>query len=592
MHSTDTTFNPVPRLLASGVLILLWTAFFIVVLFPRFGWGSFWTHWEAFDTPAYHRFLSEQWSPMVGILLCYLSPLVLMLWLFAKAIPVRTQRFKVLRGLVYVRDTHDALASARYFTKTTNNTRGAWIHPALCLPSLEKGVLLCGARGSGKTQVMLQLLMPLLKHPPAQRRERRIVLFDEPGDYTELLPTEDFILLAPWHAQGVWWDLAADLTTLSQARLFAAQFIAPAGGGENPMWAKGARQVLVGILNYLIQRDEPIRFTRLLELFTLQDAALMAILQQGNPEACRTLGELVENTRFNRTGQSFIATLSAYMAPITDLAFAWQSLQHQAERRFSLREYLADEWQGPELLVIQGSKEHGELARALAAAMISLLSNTVCSPTFPQVTSRKQPYDLYCFLDEVAQLGKVPELEDLISLGRKKGVRPILGVQDIAKIVDIYGPNLAKVWAGQFGAYYIGQVGLGDTAQWISRDVIGHQEIEYLAGSETLSPSGGSSSISLQRREQPVMLPSQLASELGVTADRKHFRGVVFVTGTDRLLRLEWPIARYPLVRQAVVPNPDLARSDFARLNMESGQPEGDEQVKEDDGDAMRYPPL
>jgi Type IV secretion-system coupling protein DNA-binding domain/C-5 cytosine-specific DNA methylase len=79
------------------------------------------------------------------------------------------------------------------------------------------------------------------------RRDRMIVL-DAKGDMTSGMP-EPFILLAPHDRRSYVWQLDRDIRSTAHARELAARIV-PAS--SDPVWGKGARELLVGVTMTLI----------------------------------------------------------------------------------------------------------------------------------------------------------------------------------------------------------------------------------------------------------------------------------------------------------------------------------------------------
>ena len=92
-------------------------------------------------------------------------------------------------------------------------------------------MLVIGATGSGKTNSVADLA--------ADRESCTSLILDIKGDFTAMLAyltIERFMLVAPWDRRGWRWDIARDVTSLSQARLFASAFRRP----DEPIWSTGA----------------------------------------------------------------------------------------------------------------------------------------------------------------------------------------------------------------------------------------------------------------------------------------------------------------------------------------------------------------
>ena len=228
-----------------------------------------------------------------------------------------------VRGLQYEPDVKKSVAlAARHLRgrRAQDARRRAdrlRIHPHIAVPPelTNTGVLVIGATGSGKTNFLLPILQQIVAGP------HRSLILDVKGDFTATLryPDDAFIFVAPWDRRGWRWDIARDVTSLSQARLFAESCI-PAS--DEPIWSTGARQIFAGLMNYLcITRPGQWDLLDFIELSRLPDEELMRIVHQSNPDAERVIANL-END--NRTGQSILINLSAFIGPLSDLAWAWR----------------------------------------------------------------------------------------------------------------------------------------------------------------------------------------------------------------------------------------------------------------------------
>ena len=56
-----------------------------------------------------------------------------------------------------------------------------------------------------------------------------------------------------------------------------------------------------------------------------------------------------------------------------------------------------------------------------------------------------------------------------------------------------------------------------------------------------------------EREKTPVLLPSQLSTDLGPDFKKGHLRALLSVAGGSHLLRLAWPKVQYPTIRPALL---------------------------------------
>src|SRR5690606_4237771 len=82
-------------------------------------------------------------------------------------------------------------------------------------------------------------------------------------------------------------------------------------------------------------------------------------------------------------------------------------------------------------------------------------------------------------LDELAELGRLSRLPNLLSVGREVGVITIAAVQDLGQLTAIYGETVAKALEARFGIKVIGRLTAGDTAERISKVLIGDRLVEF-----------------------------------------------------------------------------------------------------------------
>ena len=294
-------------------------------------------------------------------------------------------------------------------------------------------------------------------------------------------PDDAFILVAPWDGRGWRWDLAKDVTSLSQARLFAESCIPPS---DEPIWSTGARQIFAGVMHYLcVTRPEQWDLVDFIELTRLPDDELLRIVHQGNPDAARVLANL-ENQ--NRTGQSILINLSAFIGPLSDLAWSWKACPTAPS--FSIDAWLRDGTTLPKGILLQSRRRFGEISDALTNALVTLLTDRMVDAAFPEADARDGDWRLYLVLDEIAQSRKIEALQSLSSAGRSKGLHLFVGIQSITQLKKIYGPEFADLLYTNLLTRYIGRTPDGDSAEWLAGK-FGVQDTERLADALSYSTS-------------------------------------------------------------------------------------------------------
>lgn len=399
------------------------------------------------------------------------------------------------------------------------------IHPKVRFSTdrYTKHLLIMGAVGGGKTTIILPLLQQIIE------ADDRAVIFDIKGDFTAKFKKP--ILFAPWDARGAVWDIARDCTTRQDARTLAEQLVE---GSKDPMWSNASRQLLVGFLVKLQQeRGTDWGWQDLADCLSVPEDELVDIMQEYNPEALRS----VEQSGQTTTG--ILINLTAFLSIVFDLADAWGNAP--ANRKFSFARWLFDEKTKRKQIILQGNGRFPALMRGYVSSIVSLLSSRINSPQFSDSKTRK----IWFVLDEFPQMGKV-DIEPMIAVGRSKGVRVVIGCQDLNQIKKIYSEEEAKSWMAMMGTQIFAKVSAGDTAKWVS-ELVGKREVERPNISVASQAGGNSSTFMYAREEVDVVTPDQLTSELGAFPT-----GVrCLLLGFKNALLLEWPYQDLPNERDS-----------------------------------------
>ena len=445
---------------------------------------------------------------------------------------------------------------------------GLHIHPSL--PSITRSretrhMLVFGGVGSGKTQTLLPFMRA------ARARGDRMLVFDLKGDFTPDFPSHAMphngqqvevvdVIFAPWDRRSIPWAVARDVDTLAAAREFAARMI-PESQGGSPFWSNAARQVLIASLVEL-QSETPEKwgFADLAKKLTRPIEELAEAARIYFPEALKALSDGQQNV----TSAGVLGNMMSYLSVIFDLARAWRN-----PGIFSIRDWLTEKNKATKSVILQHNGEFESLARAFNGAVLSLASQLINSPLMPESTSRR----VWFFLDEFPQLGKVEAVFPLCEIGRSKGVRVVIGTQDIPQIKEDYGEHRTNALVSMVGTHIVARVMPGETADYIAEKIIGEREVERLDVSTSsgtgrapgIFTTGGTRTSSWKLVREPVMLPSellQLGPDLKLGGVKVLVSGVgedlleVLVPFSDpRRLRPASVIAdwtRYP--RQPIVP--------------------------------------
>jgi hypothetical protein len=403
--------------------------------------------------------------------------------------------------------------------------------------------LMLGSIGGGKTAI----IAPLVK--AAQARGDRLVIYDNKGDFTSWLP--NFVFFAPWDSRSNAWDIGRDCRNAQDARELAARLIPE---GTDPLWHTAARQVLTAILITLqAEHGTTWNWLTFYELVCLSREELLAMVQAYLPEARHVVDAP------GKTAQSILVNFGAHMTLVADLAKAWGN--HPPEKRFSIIDWLDNANSKRRVLVLQGSGKYAELAKSYIQSAITLMAGHINSPDFPESRTCR----LWFILDEFPQLGKLEQVAPLLEIGRSKGIRVVLGAQDMAQIKFLYGEHTANSWASMIGTQIIVRINPGETANFLAKDVIGYRTIDRIVLHD------GKRQAPL-RENVLVMEPAELSSDLGPNTTGVH----ALLMGYGDAFILHWPFTPLTQRRKPSVPAAwlETVRSDPAIPKTSTSVPE------------------
>lgn len=408
-----------------------------------------------------------------------------------------------------------------------------YIHPEIQLTREEfsKHMLIFGAIGGGKTTILL----PIIKQAIANRD--KALIFDVKGDFTSKFG--DCALIAPWDKRGQAWLIGRDCDDPQSAIEFAASAISDS---KDPMWSAAARQVLVGLIVDLQQRmGANWGWQSLYEQFSRTDENdLIQLMARCNPMA------LVAVSTANQTTSGILINMTAEMMWIASLAEAWGDPK-PGSGGISFIEWLFNDDSEIRQIILQGNGRFEQMMRGYASSIVSMLTARINSPEFNDSRTRR----LWFFLDEFPQLGKV-KFQPLIEVGRSKGCRVVIGLQDINQVVKVYSKEDADALMSMIGTKIVAQISPGETAKKVA-ELIGDREVERLNLSHSGSGAGKSTTSMLNRESLKVVYESELSTELGNRPEMGGVVALLITNDSNQVKMLTWPHDNSPTVRPSYV---------------------------------------
>lgn len=414
---------------------------------------------------------------------------------------------------------------------------GLWLVPHVQLPSAAESynVLAIGTQGAGKTGMLRAWLEQLIA------RGDRIIVHDVKGDMTAGLPADRYILVAPHDARSAAWDIARDITDRAAALEFATRSIKAARADS--MWADGARALWADAIVSLARKHGRSWTLRdLYELLTSPPATIKSELEASGAASAELIS-FDESGGVQRTSMSLLITLwVAALTTLKPLVDAWAEIP--LARRFSLSQWLSERGSLPKTIIIQKSAEYPELSSLVGGLLVERLAALVLAPGRPRNPSRK----VALVLDELAELGELRRLPNLLSVGREVGVMTIAAIQDLGQLVETYGETTARTLEARCGIKVIGRLTAGDTAERISKVLIGDRLIQFVEAAQ--AGANNNAPPETRRETHPVFPPERMETELGVRTVRGTalIRCLILGLGDPALLDLPftaWPDRRH-----------------------------------------------
>lgn len=397
-----------------------------------------------------------------------------------------------------------------------------------------RGVIVRGSVGSGKSQFIMPVVAAMCRN-----RRAKAMVYDAKGEYFAALGNvAGGSLLAPHDARSDVWDIAQDIVTLDDARIFAdtlSKSSGSTGGGNSEYFRMAAADLLRGVLSGLIivHGDE-------WGWDTLHAAATGTRAQLH--QKLVAWGQHTAADRIKEPGQaadSVLSTMRNCLDAIGVLAQAWPyDSSRPARRRFSVREWVADDYDikhRPRVLFVKPDGDH--TAGKWVAWLVNAAQSHINRPELPDgMTTRCLGF----VFDELTSVDKL-DIAGLFERGRSKGVVAVIGVQDMAQVADKYGANAAKSLSAMVGTQVTTQTSAGETRDQIAAQ-FGQQRVAWTPHGKGL----------LHEEVRPVIASDFLTRELGVfRGGRSGFfcRALVYTGKDDDIRLVDFPGRAWPQVR-------------------------------------------
>jgi type IV conjugative transfer system coupling protein TraD len=314
-------------------------------------------------------------------------------------------------------------------------------------------VLLCGAPGTGKTNLVVKMLEGI------RREGKRAIVYDTAGTFVEKFyrPEQD-IILNPLDKRTSRWSPWGDVPREYHYDQIAESTIPDKQG--DPFWAKAARGTLVAVLRKLASNKEMLVSILLDRLLRSKLKDLAAFAQGTDAAAFISLeGE--------RTSAGIQAELASVMRSFSYL--------DDTRKGLSIREWVENE-QGDGWLFVTVKADQLPSLRPLITVWMDIAISAIMSLA-PDRDRR-----LYCVIDELPTLQKLPSLSDFLARARKYGGCGILGFQSYPQLEATYGIQDAAAITGYCSTWVALRANDTPTAKHVSENLGPVEQVEANEG--------------------------------------------------------------------------------------------------------------
>ncbi len=314
-------------------------------------------------------------------------------------------------------------------------------------------ILLVGAPGTGKTNLITTMLEGIRK------QGKRAIVYDTAGSFVEKFyrPGRD-ILLNPLDKRTDIWSPWVDVPREYHYDQIAESTIPDKHG--DPFWPKAARGTLVAVLRKLAAQGRTY-------VSVLLHTVLRSPLKDLAAFAAGTDAAAFISSEGERTSAGVQAELASVMR-----SFAYLD---DTEDGLSIRDWVTTEGDDSWLFITVKADQLPSL-RPLITVWLDIAISAIMSLT-PDRERR-----LYCVIDELPSLQKLPSLSDFLARARKYGGCGILGFQSYPQLTATYGKEDAAAITGYCSTWVALRANDSDTSELISKNLGRVEQVEANEG--------------------------------------------------------------------------------------------------------------
>lgn len=307
---------------------------------------------------------------------------------------------------------------------------------------LSKHILYTGTIGTGKTTAMFQLLRQLINK---MSEEDVMVIFDTKGDFKERFyrPGKDAVISSDSKATA-YWNIFKEVRINGESyieenllEIVSSLFEEKIRRSNAPFFPQAAKDVLFGIMSYIIYKNSP---------EDLDNAELYAYLRDANiddvVDALMSVGDLRGIIDYIYNGGEGSEQTQGVYSELRNVANELFVGNFRKRGDFSVREFVRNK--GGRILFIEYDLSIGKVLTPIYKVLIDLAIKEALS-------RNKSEGNVFFVIDEFKLLPNLYHIDNGVNFGRSLGAKFIVAMQNIQQIIDGYGYEKAHSILSAFG---------------------------------------------------------------------------------------------------------------------------------------------
>ena len=345
---------------------------------------------------------------------------------------------------------------------TTSDIGVSFVGDGVSIPLTEsvlsKHILYTGTTGTGKTTAMFQLLSQLISR---MNDDDVMVIFDTKGDFKEKFyrPGKDVVISSDEKATA-YWNIFKEAMINGEEHIeenlleiVNSLFEDKIRRSNAPFFPQAAKDVLFGIMSYIIYKNEP---------EDLDNAELYAYLRDANindvVDALMSVGDLRGIIDYIYNGGEGSEQTQGVYSELRNVANELFIGNFRNRGDFSAREFIRNK--GGKILFIEYDLSIGKVLTPIYKILIDLAIKEALS-------RNKSEGNVYFVIDEFNLLPNLYHIDNGVNFGRSLGAKFIVAMQNIQQIIGGYGKEKAYGILSAFGTSVAFRVTDKDTKEFV-----------------------------------------------------------------------------------------------------------------------------